>query len=206
MKKTALLFAASLAFLMSCRNEEKEETKEMALPADSAQSTAAVAAETGARSFAVRPGINILFTESHPNGMSMSDVAVVVQGVPDAQIMLHDIDVVMEILEGDLDKNGSAEWYIISQAGGSGSYGSIKGIVLMENDMPNEILVPDMNAGEGYQGHDRFSIAENKLIRQFPIYKSGDNNSNPTGGEKTVRYILKQFPGGGKYFLEAEPQ
>jgi len=53
---------------------------------------------------------------------------------------------------------------------------------------------------EGYMGHDRFSIANNKLVRKFPIYEQGDSNDNPTGGERKLTYGL--YPGEAMWQLK----
>ena len=39
-------------------------------------------------------------------------------------------------------------------------------------------------------GHDRFYIKESKLFREFPIYKEGDPNANPTGGIRRIQYKM----------------
>ena len=43
---------------------------------------------------------------------------------------------------------------------------------------------------KGYMGHDTFLINESALIQEFPIYKEGDPNSNPTGGIRRIQYKL----------------
>jgi len=47
----------------------------------------------------------------------------------------------------------------------------------------------------GYMGHDEFAIVETSLVRRFPIYKTGDSNSNPTGGTRQIQYKLKDGEG-----------
>ncbi|MGB5191200.1 MAG: hypothetical protein WBN54_14170, partial [Robiginitalea sp.] len=43
----------------------------------------------------------------------------------------------------------------------------------------------------GYMGHDEFAVVETSLVRRFPVYKSGDSNSNPTGGTRQIQYKLQ---------------
>jgi hypothetical protein len=43
---------------------------------------------------------------------------------------------------------------------------------------------------EGYMGHDTVYIHKNKLVRKFPIYKPGDSNDKPTGGNREIHYSL----------------
>ena len=40
-------------------------------------------------------------------------------------------------------------------------------------------------------GHDEFTIIETSLARRFPIYKEGDTNNKPTGGNRQIEYKLK---------------
>jgi hypothetical protein len=194
-----------LCLMMACTDQKKETdgeptkepeaigTTDMSKPAD----------EPSARQFTVRPGVRITFTETHPVGMSSSDVAVKLEGDMAGELAFRDIDPVIDILEGDLDMNDSKEWYIITGAAGSGSYGNIKAITVTKDETLDEILIPDLTAEEGYEGHDQFSMDNGKLVRRFPLYKKGDENSKPTGGQKEIHYTLIQFPG-GKYALDRE--
>lgn len=196
----------SFCMLMACTENKQDDSGKAA--EETTQRPDSTGSESGAESaaaktFTVRPGVRISFTESHPVGMSMSDVAVKLEGDANAETVFRDIDPVSEILESDLDNNGLKEWFIISVASGSGSYGNIKGITITKDDQFDEILIPDMNAGDGYRGHDTFSMQDGKLVRRFPVYQKDDDNSKPSGGEKEIRYSLKQFPG-GKYALNPE--
>ena len=187
---------------------EKKQDATMAEPADKNKKTensdSAGKTESEKKlSFTIKPGVRISFTETHPVGMSSSDVEVKLEGDRSGELAFRDIDPVTNILEADLDNNGSKEWYIITGAAGSGSYGNIKGITISKDEALDEILIPDLTAEEGYQGHDAFSIEKGKLVRRFPVYKKGDENANPTGGQKEILYTLMQFPG-GKYALSRE--
>ena len=54
----------------------------------------------------------------------------------------------------------------------------------------------------GYMGHDSIYISDNKIHRKFPIYKDGDANCCPSGGNKTLGYELKQ--GEASWILKLE--
>ncbi|MBK8549913.1 MAG: hypothetical protein IPL53_02190 [Ignavibacteria bacterium] len=107
----------------------------------------------------------------------------------------------------DLDKNGFEELYILTKAAGSGSYMDIMAIASFNDKSFGEITVQeiadkDVEKGgmfEGYMGHDSIYISDNKLVREFPVYKSSDANSNPTGGRRKIFYTLK--PGEASYQL-----
>lgn len=203
MKTKRIIFPVICCLLFACSEQKQDSVK----PADETKNAGADTPDTknpsdnAVRQFIVRPGTRILFTETHPVGMSMSDVEIKWEGGLSGDMAFRDIDPVADILEGDLDNNSLKEWYIISSSAGTGGYGQIKAIAHMEDDRIDEILIPDMNAGEGYGGHDEFSIRDGKLVRRFPLYSKGDSQSRPTGGEKTISYTLIQFPG-GKYALD----
>lgn len=205
MKYYNLSAAFIFSMMMACTDQKKEASPESAKETDAVGSTdiQKPAEESSARQFTVKPGVRIVFTETHPVGMGSSDVNVTLQGDLTGETAFRDIDPVTDILEADLDNNGSKEWYIITAGAGSGTYGSIKALTLSKEQVLEEILIPDLSAEEGYQGHDQFSVEKGKLVRRFPVYKKGDENADPTGGQKEILYTLMQFPG-GKYALNRE--
>ena len=94
----------------------------------------------------------------------------------------------------DLNSDGFPELLIFTQSAGSGSYGNV--IAFSANGIKSMSRVNFQPANEnpklnkGYMGHDTFLINESALIQEFPIYKEGDPNSNPTGGIRRVQYKL----------------
>lgn len=40
-------------------------------------------------------------------------------------------------------------------------------------------------------GHDQFVLAEQYLVRSFPVYREGDANAAPSGGTRQLQYKLK---------------
>ena len=94
----------------------------------------------------------------------------------------------------DLNSDGFPELLIFTQSAGSGSYGNV--IALSANGIKSmsQVYFPPANENpklnKGYMGHDTFLINESALIQEFPIYKEGDPNSNPTGGIRRVQYKL----------------
>ena len=56
----------------------------------------------------------------------------------------------------------------------------------------NSIKLPGLTGAdnEGYMGHDVFSMKDNRLVREFPVYKKGDADCCPKGGNRTVEYTL----------------
>lgn len=92
----------------------------------------------------------------------------------------------------DLNGNGQPELYVFVAGAGSGSYGQLVAYAVMHGRTLSPILLPELSAAlaRGYQGHDRFSVAEGCLVRRFPIYNPGDANAKATGGERQICYKL----------------
>lgn len=42
-----------------------------------------------------------------------------------------------------------------------------------------------------YLGYDSFYVYDNKLYREFPVYKKGDANCCPSGGRAKATYTIK---------------
>jgi hypothetical protein len=108
---------------------------------------------------------------------------------------LHEIDGTAYGAEiADLDANGWPEVYVYVASAGSGSYGSLVAYGVNAGRSASPIYLPpltdDAEASAGYQGHDEFAVVENRLVRRFPVYNTGDTNSEPTGGMRQVQYKL----------------
>lgn len=95
----------------------------------------------------------------------------------------------------DLNSDGFPEILIYTVSAGSGSYGNVIGYSVNSGKSISQIYFPDITenkeASMGYMGHDEFAVVESSLQRRFPIYKSGDSNSNPTGGTRQIQYKLQ---------------
>lgn len=103
---------------------------------------------------------------------------------------------VMDAVTDDLDGDGFAEVLLFTQSAGSGSYGNVIGYSVDEGrsmiaiDFPE--ITEDPHAAAGYGGHDRFSLRDHRLVREFPIYVKENSNSNPTGGTRQMEYVLEK--------------
>ncbi|WP_428657462.1 hypothetical protein [Runella sp.] len=94
----------------------------------------------------------------------------------------------------DLNRNGSPEIYIYASTYGSGSFGKIYAFEFFPTSFDairTEPLLPMLT--EGYMGHDSFKIENGQLIREFPIYRAGDTNVRPTGGNRKIWYELREI-------------
>ena len=151
--------------------------------------------------FITKTGKTIVVTEESSESASITSITIQTHGFEnDNTIDLVDIDPISFIQLEDLDQNGFDEIYIITQAAGSGSYLNVIGYASNRDKSFTPIYFPELSDTdfekgglfEGYMGHDSFFFQENKLARKFPIYLESDSNSNPTGGEKEISYLLLQ--------------
>lgn len=157
--------------------------------------------QTG-REFKTATGVVFVVEETHPNGASTSNIRVTSRGLKEAEAdwSYTDADPIKDAFLADLNNDGFEELYIITEVAGSGGYAGIIGVASNGDKSSSMITVPelteeDMKAGktfEGYQGHDKVYIENKQLVREFPIYKTGDNNATPTGGTRKVNYTLNK--------------
>ncbi len=114
-------------------------------------------------------------------------------------LTIADSDPLQHAWINDLDGNGYDELYLITTATGSGSYGTIYGFASNQDLSMTPIYVPEISEKDllpdgnfyGYMGHDSIYISNNKIHRKYPIYKEGDANCCPSGGDRTLSYDLK---------------
>lgn len=101
---------------------------------------------------------------------------------------------VIDAQAADLDQNGSPEIYVYSCSYGSGAFGRVYGYQFFPTSF-DVIRMEALNDAQknGYMGHDHFKIENQNLIRQFPVYRPGDTNAQPTGGFRTIRYTLRDI-------------
>ena len=148
----------------------------------------------------------IKFLVQSTNSGSINTVTIKPYGltIDNAPIASEIEGVVTGVEVADLDSDGSPEIYVYIQSAGSGSYGSLIAYATNHKKTMSQIYLPDLmqdkTASVGYQGHDEFSVLESRLGRRFPIYRTGDTNSNPTGGLRQIDYKL--IPGEAGWLLK----
>jgi hypothetical protein len=181
MKKMSFLICV-VSILFSCKNEVKEVEKEISKDTVIAEPAAYLPPAAVTTEYKTKTGKIFVVTESHPTGMSLSNISVGFKGGDSlSQMPYIDVDPISKVLVGDLDANGFDEIYIITTAAGSGSYGKVYGVSSNSDKSVSMISIPevteeDMKKGgkfEGYEGHDEFEIVENSLARRFPIKGDG---------------------------------
>lgn len=194
------------ALLISC-NEKKPETvvkkdsiEKMTIKRDTTF--------TVKKEITTKTGKKFVVIESKPSS-SVSDYMITGTGFENSNDTIkYSLNNPMStVLPADLDKNGFDEIYIVTKSTGSGSFQDILAIASYDDKTFVEINVQQITAEDmetngkfgGYMGHDSIYITDNKLVREFPVYKTSDANSEPTGGRKKIIYVLK--PGKASYEL-----
>ena len=120
-----------------------------------------------------------------PSGLEVDNSAVTVE-----------VDGVVTGAEvADLNADGSPEVYVYVTSAGSGAYGSLAAWSANNKKSLSAIHLPELAEdpvhGKGYMGHDEFVVAEQYLVRSFPVYAEGDPNAAPSGGTRQLRYTLE---------------
>jgi hypothetical protein len=92
-----------------------------------------------------------------------------------------------------LTSGPGSELLIFVEGAGSGSYGEVRGYWFGGKDW-ERMSLPKLTetAARGYQGQDKFRVQGKEVVRTFPIYAPTDANCCPSGGTRTIRYILPE--------------
>jgi hypothetical protein len=204
--KKLILTMMVLAVFISCGEKEKkaakEDVKKVGEAVEDAVTTAAEKTKETAKEVAdyfkeykTKTGKGFV-VEKEGEG-SLVTVKITPKGFDHAEpIVLKDVDPVSKVFMADLNKDGFEEIYIVTNAAGSGSYATLYGYSSNNDKSVTPITVPKISENDmkktfrGYQGHDSFYVKDGKLYREFPVYKKGDSNANPTGGKKVLEYQL----------------
>ncbi len=206
MKIIILITAVMSLGILACNNQDsqKEKTATAQAPPEPAQPESPAPPEPPlpppVKEFKSKTGKVFLFEESHPRGMSLSDIMVRFADDQKSEFTASDIDPVSKVMLADLDNNGFDELYIFTTAAGSGSYGNLRAYASLKDKSLGMVNLPevsekDMAKGgnfEGYEGHDEFDIVNNELIRAFPV-------KSDKGTKRTIVY--KMVPGEAMYQL-----
>ena len=200
MKKTFLLLLA-LAISASCAKKQETTGQEEAAPLPEEATPTEQVQGPKKQTLTTSSGKSFLVLETETEG-SLADIRIIPQGFPNTAdtIFLQGVDPVSQMFTGDLNQDGFEELYLITTAAGSGSYATIYGCASNKDLSATSIYVPDLNESdlapggkfEGYMGHDSIYLKDNTIFRKFPVYKEGDANCCPTGGDRTLGYALRQ--------------
>jgi hypothetical protein len=199
MKYNFLLAVVLSLAVLSC-GDQKNEKETSSVSADTPAPAPPVApappeapVPPPVQEYKTKTGKVFLLEESHPKGMSLSDIKISFADDKNSEFSFSDLDPLSKVLIGDLDKNGFDELYVITTAAGSGSYGNVRGFASLRDKSIGMVNLPelaesDMAKGgkfEGYEGHDEFNIVNNELVRTFPV-------KSDKGTKRTVVYKMVQ--------------
>lgn len=196
MKKLILVISAISLILLSCRNSttNKNDNSNTQSASENNQMP------KSSKKYKSSSGKLFIISEDHSLGYSISKVKIETKGFTEHNSVydLGELEPIENVFFADLDQNGYEEIYFTTRSAGSGSYSNIYGFA-SNNDKSvspiyvSEITKDDLEIGglfEGYAGHNKFELESEHIINSFSIYKEGDNNSSPSGGQRCVYYSL----------------
>jgi len=88
------------------------------------------------------------------------------------------------------DPGGDGVWiWVWTACVGTGRFGTVDVFRLVRQTLvPCEIPEPPRALMAGYRGHDEFEVGNGVLYRQFPLYRDGDANAEPTDGTRCLEF------------------
>lgn len=104
----------------------------------------------------------------------------------------------------DLNNDGIADLIMFIYTDSAARHGTVWALMSDGNKaivpcaMPDPAL--DGKINKGYKGGDQFSMMEGTVLQKFPIFKTGDTDSLPTGGNRVVLYTVGRSETGGYKF------
>ncbi|WP_411275634.1 hypothetical protein [Daejeonella sp.] len=100
---------------------------------------------------------------------------------------------IVDAWDMDLDSDGNPELYIQSKGEGEGSYLSMYIYEYNESGSNQQIRFPELGSTlrKGYKGSDSVYVKDGKLMREFPLYSTGDSASKATGEIRKLEYSLR---------------
>lgn len=100
---------------------------------------------------------------------------------------------IVDVWDMDLDSDGNPELYIQSKGEGEGSYLSMYIYEYNESGANQQLRFPELTSTfkKGYRGNDSVYVKEGKLMREFPLYSTGDSASKATGEIRKLEYSLR---------------
>lgn len=135
---------------------------------------------------------------------SIVNVRVVANGFPGDSLLFDfgEIDPVTELRTEDLDRDGFQELYIVTQSVGPERYGTIYGlypdqdqsVTIISYEGATPYTMKEAEPYAGYRGQDQFRFEKGLLTNVVPVYRTEDNDAQPTGGTRTITYELVKDP------------
>lgn len=136
------------------------------------------------------------FTLASANQGSVNTLVVTPAGLSkDNRPQRQEIDGTVSSAEvADLDGDGSPELYVGITSAGSSSAGSLLGWAVNKRKSLSGVFLPPLDPAspqaQGHQGHDSFVVEGQRLVQRFPVYRPGDANATPSGGQRALVHQL----------------
>ena len=193
-----LLMTLTMSSCAKKENKEQEQLQEKAVP--EIQNKEEEKAEAHSKKSLTTSTGKTFEVETQTEGASVMNIIVSPKDFPNStdSWKIEGADPLTESFTADLDKNGFEELYLVTRSTGSGSYGRLYGYASNNDKSATPIYVPEPSEADmaqggdfyGYMGHDSIYLEQGRLYRKFPVYKEGDENCCPTGGERQLEYEL----------------
>ena len=104
----------------------------------------------------------------------------------------------------DLNNDGVADLIMFIYTDSAARHGTVWALMSDGNKSIVPCAMPDPamdgKINKGYKGGDQFSMMEGTVLQKFPIFKTGDTDSLPTGGNRVVLYNVGKAETGGYKF------
>lgn len=197
------LLVASLALLVTCTNQPAQETtddEEFDSLAFNPREEAPIT-----REFTTATGKGWILNLVPMPDIKQARIKVETKGFEEnpPPVDFGETDPPIAVHQGDLDKDGFEEIYLITQSAEPEAYGTVLGLSSRKDSTASVISfegatpynTKEGEPYEGYGGHDSFSIHDGVMTNVFPVYIPQDNPSNPTGGRRRVFYELVKGDG-----------
>lgn len=188
------LLTGAVCFTSCSSEQESAETATQEAP-DTAQTIEQPQPE-GANEISYKKQLNeggMLFTVTTKGTGSQRSLAIVVERDEQPPVRIDEAieGTVTNSVVTDLNSNKKPELLVFVSGSGSGSYGKVYGYEF-ESKYWGELTMPELTPElqKDYMGHDEYRIANNRLVRTFPVYLETDPNCCPTGGKRTIVYTL----------------
>lgn len=111
---------------------------------------------------------------------------------------LHDIKGTLQTTAiEDLNNDKNPEIYLFTYGEGTERTGSVYGVTYVNGKairiFSGDVDNPDL---KGYRGRDSFYIKQQRIVRTFPVYGATDPDGIPSGGKRTIKYMLTKQSNG----------
>ena len=210
--KTILPLFICISLFCSCKEEKTTSESELEPVEKKITTTAAETSDTIDPTILKTSTGKSIKLITNQKSSSLNDLKIVALDFANTKdtFKIEDCDPLQHTWIKDLDGNGYDELYLITTSAGSGSYATIYGFASNQDLSMTPIYVTEISEKDllpegayyGYMGHDSLYVSNNKIHRKYPVYKEGDANCCPSGGDKTLSYTLKQ--GEASWILKIE--